>query len=248
MHIHYTPIAALCVIALLSFGSIVVIAQNNHDDEGSEDDEFTTEFMIGDCAFKDSGANPYFSLQPGYQLILESEDEKVVITALREKKRFAVQGLGKPSIRTRVIEERHYEHDELVELSRNFFAICKQTNDVFYFGEDVNNYEEGSLINHDGSWHAFKDGAKPGIIMPGRFLLGSAYFQEQAPGAMDRAEHEAMGLTVETEAGTFDDCVMIEESSPLEPNATSEKTYCPGIGLVLDDDLKLVDFGMANSH
>ena len=37
-------------------------------------------------------------------------------------------------------EERAYEKDDgelvLVEISRNWFAICKQTNDVYYFGED----------------------------------------------------------------------------------------------------------------
>ena len=42
------------------------------------------------------------------------------------------------------------------------------------------------------------DGAKPGIVMPGSFLLGSRYYQEIAPDvAMDRAENIGVGLTVE---------------------------------------------------
>jgi hypothetical protein len=77
--------------------------------------------------------------------------------------------------------------------------------------------------------------------MPGTFLLGSRYFQEQAPGiALDRAEHVEMGLTVETEAGTFKRCVRVIETTPLEPGAESEKIYCPGVGLVLDNEVQLV--------
>ncbi len=81
----------------------------------------------------------------------------------------------------------------------------------------------------------------PGLIMPGgAFLLGSRYFQEMAASAQDRAEHLAMGLEVEVPGGEFEGCVEIEETSPLEPGESSEKVYCPGIGLVIDDDLELV--------
>lgn len=30
-------------------------------------DEFTTEFRLEDCKFKDKGVNPYFILKPGYR-------------------------------------------------------------------------------------------------------------------------------------------------------------------------------------
>ena len=84
--------------------------------------------------------------------------------------------------------------------------------------------------------------------MPGRFLLGSRYFQEIAPGvALDRAEHVKMGLTVKTPAGTFEDCVEVLETTPLEPGATSVKRYCAEIGLVVDGVAKLVDFHIAGA-
>ena len=50
-----------------------------------------------------------------------------------------------------------------------------------------------------------------------------------------------MGLRVRTAVGTFEDCVKVLETTPLEPGAESEKIYCPGVGLVQDDELKLVD-------
>ncbi len=113
--------------------------------------------------------------------------------------------------------------------------------DVYYFGEDTDIFHPDGTATHDGSWIAGKNGVKPGIVMPGWFLLGARYFQEQAPGvAMDRAEHVEMGLMVATAAGTFQDCVFIVETTPLEPGATSEKTYCPGVGLVSDAPVQLI--------
>lgn len=86
------------------------------------------------------------------------------------------------------------------------------------------------------------DGARPGVMMPGTFLLGSRYFQELAPDvALDQAEHIAMGLTVKTPARTFANCVKILETTPLEPDDISTKVYCPGIGLILDDSVTLVE-------
>ena len=142
---------------------------------------------------------------------------------------------------TRVVEEREWADGELVEVSNNFFAICRKTNSVFYFGEDVDIYEDGEIVSHEGAWRAGVNGAMPGIIMPGTFLLGSRYFQEIAPGvAMDRGENVEMGLEMETEAGLFCGCVKVLETTPLEPDAESEKIYCPGIGLVVDDEVRIV--------
>ncbi|MGH7832837.1 MAG: hypothetical protein ACREQK_04280 [Candidatus Binatia bacterium] len=205
--------------------------------------QFTTEFRFKDCKFKNKGVNPFFILKPGYQLVFEGEEDgdllRVVKTVLNKTETIDVPGIGK--IRTRVLKEQEYVNGRLVEESLNFFAICEKTNDVVYFGEEVDIFLPNGTIVHDGAWRAGVDGALPGIIMPGTFLLGSRYFQEQAPNAMDQAEHVEMGLTMETEAGTFNGCVRIIETSPLEPGAESEKIYCPGVGLVVDNDVELVE-------
>jgi hypothetical protein len=208
-----------------------------------EEPQFTTEFRFNDCKFKNKGANPFFILKPGYQLIFEGEEDgdtlRVVKTVLHETEIVIVPGLGR--IRTRVLKEQEYLNGRLVEESRNFFAICEKTNDVVYLGEEVDIFLPDGTIVHDGAWRAGVDGALPGIIMPGTFLLGSMYFQEQAPNALDRAEHVEMGITIETEAGTFNGCVRVVETTPLEPGAESEKIYCPGVGLVVDDVVELVE-------
>jgi hypothetical protein len=79
--------------------------------------------------------------------------------------------------------------------------------------------------------------------MPGVILNGGRYFQEIAPGvAMDRAEIVGRNFTVETPAGTFDNCLKTKESTPLEPDVFEIKLYAPGIGLVKDDTLSLISF------
>jgi hypothetical protein len=209
--------------------------------------EFTTDFRIEDCTFSDTGRNPYFSLNPGDVLVLAGDGVDLRITVLNETRviRFKTARGVRLSVRTRVVEERESQDGILVEVSRNFYARCLETNDIHYFGENVDIFEAGG-ISHAGSWLAGTGGALPGIIIPGSFLLGSRYFQEQAPGvALDRAEHVAMGLTVTVEAGVFNSCVEVAETTSLEPGAKSTKRYCPGIGLVFDNGVELVGFTVA---
>jgi hypothetical protein len=213
---------------------------------------YTTRFPLERCTFEAGGRNAHFSIQPGFRLFLAGDDDgeevKVLITVLDRTRRirFVTERGVALTVRTRVVEEREWKDGELVEVSRNFYARCKETNDVYYFGEDVDIYEDGVVVSHDGAWLAGQAGALPGLIMPGTFLLGSRYFQERASGiAEDRAEHVAMGLTVETPAGTFHDCVEVVETSALEPGAESIKRYCPGIGLVVDDPIELVGVDFA---
>jgi hypothetical protein len=86
--------------------------------------------------------------------------------------------------------------------------------------------------------------------MPGTFLLGSKYFQEIAwdDNAVDRGENIGMGLTVETEAGDFENCVEILDTNPAEGICDIEeggvKIYCPGVGLVMDEGLELICYGL----
>jgi hypothetical protein len=213
-------------------------------------DGYTRNFPIAACDFKANGGNAFLRLQVGRQLYLSNvrcvqenecdELEEVWITMTPETKLIKFSYFGQNlAVRTRVMEERESADGELEEISRNYVADCDPMNDVYYFGEDV---EDGDGNPLDDAWLAGVDGARPGILMPDRaFLLGSRYYQEIAPNAKDRGEHTSMNLEVEVPAGTFRGCVEVTETTPLEPGEESFKTYCPGIGLVRDDDLELVE-------
>lgn len=219
----------------------------------AEEAEFTESFPVEECAFTPFGGNAFFSLMPGRRTYFnnascvaagECDDrEDLVITVTPEYKKVWIDDDGeRRPVWTRVIVEHEQENGQLKEISRNFFAMCLPSRDVYYFGEEVDIYEDGRVVSHDGAWLAGRDGAEPGIIMPdSAYLLGQRYYQEIAPGvALDRAEHVGTDLELDLQAGNFDDCVEVTETTPLEPGAESTKFYCPGVGLVIDNDLEAI--------
>jgi hypothetical protein len=70
------------------------------------------------------------------------------------------------------------------------------------------------------------------------------YFQEIAPDvAMDRAEIVSLTDTCKTPAGTFTKCMKVKEGSAIDLKTTEYKYHAPGIGLVRDEDLRLIKYG-----
>ena len=200
-------------------------------------DAWTQNFDVAAADWTDRGRNPYFILDPGYALTLEHGSERLVITVLDDTRVVA-------GVTTRVVEERETSSGELVEVSRNFYALDRRTNSVFYFGEDVDMYKNGKVVAHDGAWTAGQNGARFGLMMPGLPLLGAKYYQEVAPKvAMDRAEIVALAETLKTPAGTFTHVLRTTETTPLEPGVRETKSYAPGIGLIKDGDLLLAKYG-----
>jgi hypothetical protein len=179
------------------------------------------------------GSNPYFILTPGYRLSFKSGNSTDTITVLDETR--WIDG-----VQTRVVEDREMQNGRLVELTRDYYAIDSATNDVYYFGEDVDAYRDGKLAGHGGSWLSGAKGAKFGLMMPGTPRVGQRFYQEQAPGVgMDRAEIVAIDEKVSTPAGVFDHCVHVVETNPLEKGMRDHKWYAAGVGLVKDGKMTL---------
>src|SRR6188508_448623 len=84
-------------------------------------DRWTRDFPLEPQDLAASGRNPWFILEPGYQLVYRDGTEELTITVLPETK--IVSG-----VETRVVEERETKNGALVEVSRNYFAISKRTN------------------------------------------------------------------------------------------------------------------------
>jgi hypothetical protein len=201
------------------------------------DRSWTTEFALDSGELVTTGRNPYFILEPGYVLTLEDKDTRLVITVLDDIRPV-------DNVDTRVVEERETSKGQPVEVSRNFFAISRRTNAVFYFGEDVETYKNGKVVGHEGAWQAGANGARFGLAIPGLPLLAAKYYQEIAPGvAMDRAEIVGLSEIVSTPAGDFKDVLKVVETTPLEPGVREYKYYARGIGLIQDGSLKLTKYG-----
>ncbi len=219
----------IALVAVLAVAIVpLALGQGAREDPGKR--AFTDTFLLDEKDLSSTGRNPYFILEPGYVLVLEGKDgEKKVeltVTVLDETRKVG-------GIETRVVEERETVDGKESEVSRNYFAICRRTNSVFYFGEDAG-----------GAWLHGEKGARFGMIMPGTALLGARYCQEVAPGvAMDRGEVVGLTGTVETPAGKFEKVLDVEETNALEPASKDHKHYAPGVGLVRDGDLRLARYG-----
>jgi hypothetical protein len=221
-----------CLAASTFLGFVVLGAAMRADDK-DKDDHFmgwTTDFAAEKADLASTGRNPYFILEPGYFLILEKGDTQLTITVRDETKK--VDG-----VECRVVEETETKGGKVEEKAKNYFAISKRTNSIFYFGEDVG-----------GAWLSGEKGARFGLVIPGTPLLKGRYYQEIAPGvALDRAEIVSVAETVVTPAGTFTNCLKTEETTPLHPKEKEYKYYAPGIGLAQEGELKLVKYGKAKA-
>ena len=213
----------------VAIGSLV-LAQDKAQDKAKDDDKrpFTDTFMVDEKDLASVGRNPYVILEPGYVMYYESKDKKetLTVTVLEEIKKVG-------NVECRIVEERELVDGKEKEVSRNYFAICKRTNNVYYFGEDAG-----------GAWLHGEKGARFGLLMPGSPLLGARYYQEVAPGdAMDRAEIISLNETMEVPAGKFEKVLKTLETTPLDPKEHANKYYAPGVGKIYDAGMRLVKYG-----
>ena len=196
--------------------------------------EWRDRFDVNKADLLPTGTNVYFPMQPGRVLKLKHGNDTLTVTVLPGTQ--TVDGVV-----TGVVEERETKNGMLVEVSRNFMATHKDTGDVYYFGEDVDNYKHGKVVDHESAWRSGTGGARFGLMIPAKPMVGQAFYQEIAPKvAMDRAEVISTNETVRTPAGTFEHCVHVRETTPLE-QGVSHKYYAPGIGIIKDDEFELAE-------
>jgi hypothetical protein len=141
-----------------------------------------------------------------------------------------------------VVDDRAWEDGKLVEKTYDWFAQDDKGN-VWYFGEDTKEYENGKVVSTKGSWEAGVDGAKPGIMMQAEPKVGQTYRQEYYPGeAMDMARVLGLNASLKVPYGSFDRVLETKEWTPLEPVLFEKKYYARGVGpLGNPRDLALLD-------
>ena len=209
-------------------------AASGTNNAGQAPNTWRDRFDVNKADLLPTGKNPYITMQPGRVLKLKAGADTLTITVLPETQ--AIDG-----VTAGILEERETKNGKLIEVSRNFMATDRNTGDVYYFGEDVDNYRDGRIINHDSAWRAGVAGARFGLMIPAAPVVGQKFYQEVAPKvAMDRVEVVSTNETVKTPAGIFEHCLHLRETTPLEGDV-SHKYYAPGIGLIKDDDFGLAE-------
>lgn len=232
------------LVVLTGLLTAVVLSACGGDSE--ESGPSATGTAINPADFQTTIDNPLYPLAPGDQWVFEGEEvdpdtgesftTRVEVTVLSETDVVA-------GVEVVVVRDEAFEDGEMVESTLDYYAQHKDGS-VYYFGERVDNYEDGELKDHNGSWLAGEGQNQPGVAMPAVPDVGAVFEQERAPGiAEDRSTVLSIGETVTVPVGTFDDCIKTKDENPLD-GATENKFYCPGVGFVREEfeegDLNLV--------
>ena len=182
--------------------------------------------------------NPLFPMPVGaqwvYQARLDEGIERIEINVLSGTE--SVWGTS-----GRIVRDTVTVDGALVEDTWDWYGQDPDGH-VWYLGENTAEYENGEIINHNGTWTAGVDGALPGVVMLAAPVVGDVYRQEYFAGeAEDLAKVVRVGVSVQVPAGAFTGCIETRDRSAVDLDLDELKTYCPGIGnvLVLESDVRV---------
>lgn len=158
--------------------------------------------------------NPWFPLAPGtvwtYAVTDDRGSHRLRVMVLDDRQEIA----GVPTTAV--------ESQERGRATTDYYAQDTDGN-VWWFGRE-------------GSWRAGDDGARAGIAMLAVPRVGDGYRRGYAPGVVeDVARVVSLDGSTTVPAGSYDDLVVTEQRSRLEPGVTRDRSYARGTGLVEED-------------
>jgi hypothetical protein len=180
--------------------------------------------------------NEWNPLVPGTQFTLNGEADRgggllphEVVTTVTDLTK-VVNG-----VRAVVILEKDVNEGNLEEAELNFQAQDNAGN-IWNLGEYPEEYENGKFHAAPDVWIAGLNDAEPGNSMIGNAQLGTPeYLQGWSPEIefLDCARVFKMQQKTCVPAGCYDNVMITDERSPLEPESGHQrKYYAPGVGNV----------------
>ena len=173
--------------------------------------------------------NPLFPISDLHSAVLLGNDEgnplRIETVLLPEPK---IVDVGGQEVETLASQFVSYLDGRIHEVALDWYAQDDAGN-VWYFGEDVFNYEDGVVADTDGTWIAGEDGP-PGMIMPADPAVGQAYRPENIPDLVfEEVVVKSLDLTVDGPRGPVTGAMVGTENHLLEGNY-EDKTFAPGYG------------------
>lgn len=188
--------------------------------------------------------NRFFPAPPGARWVYEAQTDEGV-------ERIEVSVDADPrlvnGVTATVVRDTVYLAGEMIEDTWDWYAQ-DPTGNVWYLGEETYEYENGQVVCDCGAWEWGVDAAAlPGVLMLATPTVGVVYRQEYLPGeAEDVGQVVALDVSVDVPAGSFTGCIRTRDRSALDLEVDEYKTYCPGIGPVLeeadDERVELIEY------
>lgn len=172
--------------------------------------------------------NPLFPIEPeGSAVLLGTVDDqpfRAEVTVLPDTQLIT---WGDRRIETVVSQYVAYLGGQLHEVALDHYAQDDSGN-VWYFGEDVYNYDSGVAADTEGTWFAGRDGPAA-MIMPAEPRVGTVYRPENIPELVfEEVTVEATDAVVTGPRGEIEGALRVVELHM--DGATEAKTFAPGYG------------------
>jgi hypothetical protein len=131
------------------------------------------------------------------------------------------------AVDTAIIQYVAYLDGRIHEVAIDWYAQADDGS-VWYFGEDVFNYEDGKVADTNGTWVA-GDTTPAAMIMPAQPRAGDVYRPENAPGiAFEEVRVDKVDQDVAGPSGNISGAIEVNE---LHMDGTREgKVFAPGYG------------------
>jgi hypothetical protein len=188
------------------------------------------EVDISPASFSDPTAvtNEHYPVSEVAYVIMLGEEEgeslRIEATLLPDAKPIDWDGGSTDAVVSQFLA---FTDGDLAETAYDFFTQDDAGN-VWYFGEDVFNYEDGKLKDTEGTWLAGKDGP-PGLIMPADPQVGDIYRPENIPDfVFEEVIVTSNTETVDGPSGPIPGTLKVTET--LMDGSAEFKNWAPGYG------------------
>jgi hypothetical protein len=174
--------------------------------------------------------HPYLPFSSVPRTELERTGAKAVTLIRRvEEKTEKVAG-----VECLVMVEEEFVNGKMHEVARNYFA--QKDGAVYYFGEDVDNYKNGKVDNHNGSWRVGKEAKEPFLYMPAEPKKGDKYRPEDVKGvAEDEAEVLGIVDSVDVNGTKYTDVLKVKVTIVIDKEV-KVRYFAKGVGLIREEE------------
>jgi hypothetical protein len=172
--------------------------------------------------------NPLFPISTLNAVILgevDGEPLKIETTLLPQTKTVQWSGQQIEALQSQFCA---YLKGRLAEVAVDLYAQADDGS-VWYFGEDVVDYDRGVAATTEGTWRVGLDGPAA-MIMPAHPKVGDVYRTENIPGvAFEQVTVKRVGVTVNGPSGPIKGA-MVGQELHQDETALEPKTFAPGHG------------------
>lgn len=221
----------LVLVGCLALSGVIVTSQNAKAPEKKWEDFNPANFTASSATID----NVWMPLKPGTRFTYNGTTIEDDGTAVPHRVVINVTDFTKVigGVKSAVTWDLDYSDGELVEAEIAFFAQDKDGN-VWRMGEYPEEYEGGKFIVAPAWIHGFED-ARAGIMMKANPQPNTpSYSQGWGPAVdwTDRGKVDQVGQKTKVPAGTYQDVIVIAETSTSEPDAEQLKYFAKGVGNV----------------